>query len=80
MKNLNMQTRVEQALEKTEANGLILGYCQHTNRAYVLPCWEAETRDDVESAALANALTWADENGAGTVEVVWAFRDDEAKV
>lgn len=74
---MNMQAIIATALETTEANGLILGYCGETGRAYVLPCWEAQTATEVETMALNTAMTWADRNGCGSIEIMWGFRKDE---
>lgn len=64
------------ALESTEANGFVMGYCQAKNRIYVLPLWEAENKQEVEAVAFAQACRWADDNGMGDCVVQWAYRED----
>jgi hypothetical protein len=67
---------LEESLASTEANGLIVARSKDTNRIWVLPYWEAENEEYMESQAIRNAITWADENGAGDIEVAFGFRDD----
>lgn len=77
---MSIQSALNYALISSEANGLIVGHSSATRTIYVLPCWEVESEGDVAELAIANALSWADQNGMGDFKVSYAFRDDSNQI
>lgn len=73
---MDIQDLIDHALSTTEANAVIVGHAPATNRIWVLPCWECESVEALNAIAVANSITWADQNGAGPVEVYTGFHGE----
>ena len=67
---------IADALQHTEANGIIVFEAEASNHVEVFPYWEAESEADIRAQAIRTAIHLADKLSMGMITATWDFRDD----
>lgn len=73
-----IQDIAKQQLASTEADSLVVGYASATGMVFVCPIWETESMDEARALAAKMAIKWADDHGAGDVQVACVSRLESA--